>query len=114
MKSLNLTLGLLITFAVCLPNAEARRDQSRERNQETRIHEGVKSGELNNNERKRLRNGQRRIDRAQERASADGVVTDKEKAHLERMQDHESRKIYRLKHNDRKANQTPEQTGNSQ
>jgi hypothetical protein len=98
MKS-KIALMILAISALSL-SAEARRDQRREARQESRIAQGVESGELTKPEAKRLRRGQKRIDRAQASATADGVVTDNEKAHLEHMQDRQSEQIYKDKHND--------------
>ncbi len=88
---------LLLMFSL---SAEARRDQRREVRQESRIAEGVQSGELNKAEAHRLRKGQKRIDKAQAQAKADGVVTDAEKARLEKMQDVQSKHIYEQKHDE--------------
>ena len=46
---------------------------------------------------------QRGIDRAQKRAEADGQVTDKERARIDRMQDKASKDIHRQRHDEQKA-----------
>lgn len=95
---------LLAVLAVSLLafNAEARRDQKREHKQQTRIKAGVKSKELTVGEAKRLRKGQKHIDRMQKKFKADdGVVDAKEKMRLENAQDKQSAKIYKLKHNEK-------------
>jgi len=69
--------------------------------QHARIHQGVQSGELTRGEAMRLRAGQRHIRRAEFRAKSDGVVTARERARLHAMQNHESRTIWRMKHNAR-------------
>lgn len=99
MKSF-LTILLSVSFLTVV--AEARRDQRREGRQQARIAEGVKSGELNRKEARRLRHGQQRVDHAQNKAAADGVVTDQEKLKLEKMQDVQSKRIYRQKHDEQK------------
>jgi len=89
-------------------SAEARRDQNREARQQGRISQGVQSGELNRAEAHRLHKGQKRVDRAQASAKSDGVVTDAEKARLEKMQDVQSKRIYEQKHDDQqRAEQNP-------
>ncbi|MGZ5280104.1 MAG: hypothetical protein ACXWC9_09190 [Pseudobdellovibrionaceae bacterium] len=89
-------------------SAEARRDQNRETRQQGRISQGVQSGELNRAEAHRLRRAQKRVDRAQASAQADGMMTDAEKAHLEKMQDVQSKRIYQQKHDEQqRADQNP-------
>jgi len=80
-------------------SARPRRDQVRERTQQHRIKNGVRSGKLTRPEARKLKRDQARIDHAQEKAKADGVVTDQEKRRLENMQDRESNRIKELKHN---------------
>lgn len=70
----------------------------REANQERRIQQGVKSGELNEREAARLERGEKRIERMEERAKADGKVTPQERKRLHRAENVESRRIYREKH----------------
>ena len=75
-------------------------DQRRE-NQERRIEQGVEASALNANEAARLEGQQNLVQRAEDRAKADGVVTGKERAALHHRQDHTSRTIARKKHNAR-------------
>src|SRR5436309_15312328 len=84
-----------VAFAVapCIDRREAR--------QHGRIVQGGRSGELTRPEAMRLRAGQRRIHRAERRAEADGFVSLAERRRIARMQDRESRRIYRRKHNAR-------------
>lgn len=100
MKILNLST-LVLTFIVSL-SAEARRDQRREGRQQGRIGQGIESGELTKHEARKLHRGQRRVDRAQEKAMSDGLVTDQEKYKLEKMQDIQSKRIYKEKHDAQK------------
>jgi hypothetical protein len=79
------------------PTATPRIDQ-REANQEKRIQQGVKSGQLTGRETARLQGEQARIERAEARAKADGKVTPKEREHITKMQNHASRDIAREKH----------------
>lgn len=71
----------------------------REARQHARIEQGVRSGELTRGETRRLMAGQRHIHRMERRAKADGFVSARERAHLHRAQNRQSRHIYRLKHN---------------
>ena len=80
----------------------ARIDQ-REANQERRIEQGVKSGSLTRKEARRLENDQAHVQKMETRAEADGKVSARERARIERAQDRESRRIYREKHDKQTA-----------
>jgi hypothetical protein len=73
----------------------------REARQHARIGQGVHSGRLTRGEAFRLRAGQRRVHRMERRAKADGRVSLRERAHMTRAQNRQSRAIWRLKHNGR-------------
>lgn len=94
MKSLIIPLLALSLVTV---TAEASRNRNREVRQQARIGQGVKSGELTRKEAKKLRKGQKKIDRLQQQAQADGVITPEEKMRLEKAQDRQSRRIHRQK-----------------
>lgn len=79
-------------------SAQAGRNQNREHRQENRIGQGVQSGELTNREGKRLARGQKKVDHFQKKAMEDGVMSAEEKAKLEKMQDRQSRRIHKQKH----------------
>src|SRR5258706_5784413 len=70
----------------------------RQAEQQRRIDEGVKSGQLNKKEAARLEKGQERIQKMENKAMADGKMTPKERARIEKAQDRESQRIYREKH----------------
>ncbi len=74
----------------------------RQDHQQERIANGINSGQLTPGETIRLEKGEKRIENTREKALADGKMTRGEKARLNKMQNKESRKIYRAKHNDRK------------
>jgi hypothetical protein len=74
------------------------RIDKREANQERRIEQGVKSGQLTDKEAARLEKGQARVRKMETKALADGKVTPQERAKIERAQNRESRKIAREKH----------------
>jgi hypothetical protein len=70
----------------------------RQANQERRIDQGVASGQLNARETARLERGQQRVENQETRAKSDGVVTARERAHIQHTQDVQSKRIYRQKH----------------
>lgn len=79
------------------PLATPRID-ARQANQEKRIQQGIASGQLTPREASRLEKGEARIEKAEVRAKADGVVTGQERKHLLKMENHESQAIYKEKH----------------
>ena len=70
----------------------------RQANQQKRIDQGVKSGELTQKEAARLEKGQEKVQKMEDKAKADGVVTAKERKRLKKAEDNQSKKIYREKH----------------
>jgi hypothetical protein len=70
----------------------------RQMNQEQRIDQGISSGQLNRREARRLDRQQDRIDRMENRANSDDVVTGKERARIGAAQNRASRHIAREKH----------------
>jgi Tfp pilus assembly protein FimT len=79
------------------------RIDQRQKEQQQRIDQGVKSGQLNRKEAARLEKGQARIQKMEDKAAADGKITAKERAFIEKAQDLESRRIYREKHDKQKG-----------
>jgi uncharacterized membrane protein YebE (DUF533 family) len=79
------------------------RIDQRQANQERRIEQGQKSGQLTEKESARLERGQARVQKMEDKAAADGKVTKKERARIEHAQDRQSKKIYRQKHDKQKA-----------
>ena len=71
---------------------------ARQANQERRIDQGVASGQLTQREAARLDRNENRIDRMENRAKADGVVTPRERARLHGALDQQSKAIARQKH----------------
>ncbi|MBC7414570.1 MAG: hypothetical protein H7327_06510 [Herminiimonas sp.] len=74
-----------------------------QRNQESRIAEGVRSGELTRPEAQKLQQQQQVIRADKRAAKADGVVTGAERRKIKREQAKANRSIYRKKHNGRTA-----------
>ena len=97
-------IGLLATaaavpvYAQTTPGVDARQER-----QEQRIDQGVASGELNQREAGRLERQQDRIQGMEEKAKADGTVTNQERRQLNRAQNRASRNIAREKHDRQKA-----------
>lgn len=99
------TAALVAAFALpafAQTTSTPRIDQ-RQVNQERRIDQGVKSGQLNQKEAARLEKGQARVQKMENKAVADGKVTAKESRRIERAQDKQSRKIAREKHDKQQA-----------
>ena len=80
------------------------RYDARQHNQRERIANGVQNGELTMRETRRLAAGQVHLNRAERRAKADGVVTPRERAHLQHEENQQSRRIYRQKHDGQDRN----------
>ena len=72
----------------------------RDINQESRIEQGLKSGQLSTGEAARLERGEARIDRMESKSLKDGNLSPEEAARIQRAQNRESGAIDRLKHND--------------
>ena len=107
MKKLLLTLlitGLFGIFAADAFGQKTPRVNKRQSNQKYRVRQGVKSGELTRREAKSIRRSTKRINRYEKRAKSDGVVTRRERVRLNRMENRNSRKIFRKKHNRRDRN----------
>lgn len=77
----------------------------REARQREAIRRGVASGELTRSEASRLWGEQRRIERMEQRARADGNFTPQERARINRQLDHSKQHIYRETHDRQRAPQ---------
>ena len=75
-------------------------DVQRDASQQKRIEQGVQSGQLTNHETARLERGQARDNRLQARAARDGHVGAGEQQRLQANENHQSKRIWRKKHND--------------
>src|ERR1700759_5228304 len=76
----------------------------RERNQQRRINQGIKSGELNRREARRLEAQEGRIRADEKIDKADGKVTPKERRQLERELNRTSKHICNQKHDGQTRN----------
>jgi len=89
-------------------NREIRHDSrnspgidAREHRQQNRVAAGLKNGSLTGHEAAKIERDEAKIHRDEARAKADGVVTGRERAKLNRELNHTSREIRRDKHNNR-------------
>lgn len=93
-----LILAIFISITAEAGRDRVRSSEERAQRQQQRIEQGVRSGELTVAEEKRLERGQHRIEVAQEHAAQDGIVTPDESAKIHKMQDVQSKRIWRQKH----------------
>ena len=77
--------------------ATPRIDQ-REANQQSRIEQGVQSGQLTPKETAKLERGQAKVEKMEAKAKSDGVVTAKDRKKITKAQNKQSKKIYKEKH----------------
>ena len=101
--------GALVFTAASTADARERGSRTpninrREANQKHRIQQGVRGGELTRRETARLLAEQARIRAMERRARADGEVTARERARLQRGLNQSSRHIYRQKHDGQNRN----------
>ena len=98
-STLVISVGLALSLALAgTVFAGTPRLDNREAHQRARIHDGAASGELTRPEARRLAAGQAHLRRAEARAKSDGVVTGRERVHLQHEANQQSRRIYRQKH----------------
>ena len=94
----SIIFAALAVIATAPVLADTPRLDTREAHQAGRIYNGVASGELTRPEARRLAAGQVHLRRVEARAKLDGVVTGRERAHLQHEANQQSRRIYRQKH----------------
>ncbi len=73
----------------------------RQKNQQRRIANGVKSGQLTAGEAARLEAREAKIQKDKQAAKSDGKVTPAERRKIRREENRTSKKIYKLKHNEK-------------
>ena len=99
MKQMLLAVSAVVLLTgIAYAEAETPVIDQRQANQEKRIDQGIASGQLNQRETNRLEREQNRINRMEDRAKSDGVVTNKERAKIGAAQNRASRHIAREKH----------------
>jgi hypothetical protein len=102
----------LIIVATSLPitaawaDTLAEQDQQRDVNQQQRIEQGLKSGELSTKEAAHLERDQQHVDRMEARALRNGSISPAEQARLNAAENKSSAAIYNDKHNSTLGNPT--------
>ena len=90
------------------PNSPSSRrmqaDVRRNVNEQERIAQGLRSGQLTNREAARLENGQARNERMEARAGADGHIDRNEQRRIQSAENHQSRQIYNERHDGQMRN----------
>jgi len=103
MKSTSARVAAAFLVAALATPALSAEVDNRESNQQARIAQGVKSGQLTPGETARLENREAGIHQEikQERAANGGKLTPAERAQVNRQQNRVSNQIYRATHNER-------------
>ena len=91
---------VLMTGVAFAENETPRIDQ-RQTNQEQQVDQGIASKQLNEREADRLNTQQGQINKMEEKAKSEGVMTRKERARITAAQDRAARHIAREKHDRR-------------
>jgi hypothetical protein len=113
---------LFLSFILCLVFISVGKSQTQDQtpavdqrhvDQEERIKQGEKSGQLTPRETRKLQRQQRSIRNQEAREKARGPLTPGQKAQLNRRENRASRNIYRKKHNARVAPNSPAATDGS-
>lgn len=94
-----LALALTGVFSVSAFAQNAATETQRDTNQQNRVEQGLKSGQLTTKEAGTLERDEQRIDRTQARDMKNGPLSSQEKAQIQREQNQASRQIYQDKHN---------------
>src|SRR5262249_33976612 len=77
----------------------AGEETQRDVNQQDRVENGLNSGQLSTGEAAHIEKGESKIDATEAKDMQNGSLSPQEKRRLQRMQNRESRQIYRDKHN---------------
>jgi len=101
--SLAVTVASLMSAGAFAQSA-AEQDQQRDVNQQQRIEQGLKSGELSTKEAGHLEREQQHIDRMEARDLKDGKMSAGEQLRLDRAQNAASADIYKQKHDAQNGN----------
>ena len=100
------TLIATTTIASADYYSSSTRDiDTRQANQERRIQQGVRSGELNRGEYVRLEAEQARIRQMERQAKSDGYVSSAERARISQAQNQASKHIFQEKHDTERRGQ---------
>ncbi len=93
-----LTLSLGISTAAFADPPRTPRADRRQLAQQSRVVNGVRSGELTRREAVKLEVGQAQVAKVENKAKADGAVTPEERARIQAAQNRQSRRIAVQKH----------------
>jgi Ni/Co efflux regulator RcnB len=93
--------AIFVTDAAAQTSSTPRTD-GRQATQKARVKTGEMSGQVTEQEKRKLDRGQKKVQRKENRAMRDGKVTPKERARLEKAQDKQSAEITKQK-NDKQA-----------
>src|SRR5437870_8821766 len=104
MKFTHTAIAAALSLAFCGAAFAQAGTVQRDVNQQNRIEQGLKSGELTTREAAKLEREESRVERDQARAMQDGKLSPAEKARLAREQNRVSRDIYREKHDAQTGN----------
>jgi len=95
-----LSIVLVLPLATPALGQSVGSEVQRDVNQENRIEQGLKSGQLSTGEAAKLERGEARIDKMESQALKNGNLSPEEAARIQRAQSQESRAISNLKNND--------------
>ena len=100
MKRVLFAVSAMMLLMTGMAYAEAKTPviDQRQANQERRIDQGIASGQLNEREANRLNKQQGHINKMEDRAKSDGVMTKRERARIGSAQNRASRHIAHEKH----------------
>ena len=107
MRIVKMTLALSLAgllSGAALAQTAAEKDQQRDVNQQERIEQGLKSGELSTKEAGRLEREQQHVDRMEAHDMKDGHISAAEQARLTKAQNAASADIYKQKHDAQTGN----------
>lgn len=105
MRIMQITLALSVALSgVAFAQTAAEQDQQRNVNQQQRIEQGLKSGELSTKEAGRLEREQQHVERMEARTLKDGQISAGEQLRLDKAQNAASADIYKQKHDAQAGN----------
>ena len=96
--------GVAAVQAQTTPAQNAASDTQRDANQQQRIDQGLKSGQLSTRQASNLEQREANLDRTEQRDMRNGPMTKAENAQIQRMQNRDSAAIYKDKHDAIKGN----------
>lgn len=104
---MNFTKSFIAVFTTALMCSSVQAQTSatdRNVNQQQRIEQGLKSGELSTREASQLERTESRVSAVEAKSMKDGVVTSQEAARIDKAQDLASKQIYAQKHDNQTGN----------